>query len=41
MIFISQENKDQLTLKCADLISKTLVELGQIKSDKDIAILFE
>ena len=39
MIFISQENKDQLTLKCADLISKTLVELGQIKSDKDIAIL--
>jgi hypothetical protein len=38
-MFISQENKDELILKCADLISKTLVELGQFKSDGDIAIL--
>lgn len=39
MIFISQENTDELELKCADLISKTLVELGQSKTDKEIALL--
>ena len=38
-MFISQENKDELTLKCADLISKTLVELCQFKPDEDIVIL--
>ena len=38
-MFISQENKDQLTLKCADLISKTLVELGQSKPEEEIALL--
>ena len=38
-MFIIQENKDELTLKCADLISKTLVELGQFKPDEDIVIL--
>ena len=28
-----------LTLMCVDLISKTIVELGQTKSDKEIVIL--
>jgi len=39
MIYIKQEKKLDLTLKCVDLISKTLVELGQSKSEKDIAVL--
>lgn len=39
MIFISQENIDELELKCADLISKTLVELGQSKPQEEIALL--
>lgn len=38
-MFIQNENKHELTLKCADLISKTLVELGQSKPDKEIAVL--
>ena len=36
---IKQENKKDLTLKCVDLISKTLVELGQTKSEQEIVIL--
>tara|TARA_R110000824_G_scaffold397267_2_gene599844 strand:+ start:10235 stop:10600 length:366 start_codon:yes stop_codon:yes gene_type:complete len=36
---IKQEEKKPLTLKCVDLISKTLVELGQTKSEQEIVIL--
>ena len=33
------EDKNELNLKCVDLISKTLVELGQTKSEEEIVIL--
>jgi hypothetical protein len=39
MKYIKGEKKKELTLKCADLISKTLVELGQTKGEDDIVIL--
>ena len=38
-MYIKQENKKDLTLKCVDLISKTFVELGQAKGEDDIVIL--
>ena len=38
-MYIKQENKKDLTLKCVDLISKTFVELGQAKGEEDIVIL--
>jgi hypothetical protein len=38
-MYIKQENKKELTLKCVDLISKTFVELGQSKSAEEIALL--
>ena len=38
-MYIKQENKKELTLKCVDLVSKTLVELGQSKSEQEIVIL--
>ena len=38
-MYIKQENKKELTLKCVDLISKTFVELGQAKAEEDIVIL--
>ena len=38
-MYIKQENKKDLTLKCVDLISKTFVELGQTKGEEDIVIL--
>ena len=38
-MYINQENKKELTLKCVDLISKTFVELGQGKSAEEIALL--
>jgi len=36
---IKLEEKQVLTLKCCDLISKTFVELGQAKSEQEIVIL--
>ena len=39
MIKIKQLEKHDLNLKCVDLISKTLVELGQSKSEQEIVIL--
>jgi hypothetical protein len=39
MIYIKQEDKIELQLKCVDLVSKTLVELGQTKSEQEIVIL--
>ena len=36
---IKQLEKNDLTLKCLDLITKTFVELGQVKDDKTLAIL--
>tara|TARA_R100001463_G_scaffold56773_2_gene108906 strand:- start:1169 stop:1531 length:363 start_codon:yes stop_codon:yes gene_type:complete len=38
-MLIHQENKDDLTFKCVDLISKTFVELGQSKPQEEIALL--
>jgi len=38
-MYIKQENKKELTLKCVDLVSKTYVELGQSKSEQEIVIL--
>ena len=38
-MIIQQENKDDLTFKCVDLISKTFVELGQSKPQEEIALL--
>ena len=38
-MLIIQENKDDLTFKCVDLISKTFVELGQAKPQEEIALL--
>jgi len=38
-MYIKQENKKGLALKCVDLISKTFVELGQSKSAEEIALL--
>ena len=39
MIDIKSEDKQELTLNCVDLISKTFVELGQAKSEQEIVIL--
>lgn len=39
MHYIKSEDRKELTLKCVDLISKTLVELGQAKSEQEIVIL--
>ena len=39
MKYIISEDKNELNLKCVDLISKTLVELGQTKSEQEIVIL--
>ena len=36
---IKEYEKQQLTLKCVELISLTLVELGQLKDEKHIVIL--
>ena len=36
---IKEYEKQQLTLKCVELISLTLVELGQVKDEKHIVIL--
>ena len=38
-MLIQQENKEELTYKCVDLISKTFVELGQSKPQEEIALL--
>jgi hypothetical protein len=38
-MLIQQENKDDLTFKCVDLVSKTFVELGQSKPQEEIALL--
>ena len=38
-MIIKQLEKNDLTLKCLDLITKTFVELGQVKDDKTLAIL--
>jgi len=38
-MLILQENKEELTFKCVDLISKTFVELGQSKPQEEIALL--
>ena len=39
MKHIIDEYKSELNLKCVDLISKTLVELGQTKPEQEIVIL--
>jgi hypothetical protein len=39
MKYIESEDKNELNIKCVDLISKTLVELGQTKSEQEIVIL--
>tara|TARA_R110000751_G_scaffold195972_1_gene301311 strand:- start:5 stop:394 length:390 start_codon:yes stop_codon:yes gene_type:complete len=36
---IKEIEQQELELKCVDLISKTYIELGQTKSDKEIVIL--
>ena len=36
---IKEIETSQLKLKCLDLITKTFVELGQVKDDKTLAIL--
>ena len=36
---IKLEDRQELTLNCVDLISKTFVELGQAKSEQEIVIL--
>ena len=36
---IKEYEKQELTLKCVELVSLTLVELGQIKDEKHIVIL--
>ena len=36
---IKEYEKQELTLKCVELISKTLVELGQVKDEKHIVVL--
>ncbi len=36
---IKEIENSQLKLKCLDLITKTFVELGQVKDDKTLAIL--
>ena len=36
---IKKYTEKQLKLKCLDLITKTFVELGQIKDDKTLAVL--
>ena len=36
---IKEIDHQELELKCVDLISKTFVELGQTKTDKEIVIL--
>tara|TARA_B100001094_G_scaffold162653_1_gene157395 strand:- start:3558 stop:3935 length:378 start_codon:yes stop_codon:yes gene_type:complete len=36
---IKEYEIQELTLKCVELISKTLVELGQVKDEKHIVIL--
>lgn len=35
----TEEQKQDLTIKCAELISKTLVQLGQSKTSEDISVL--
>jgi len=36
---IKEYEKQELTLKCVELVSLTLVELGQVKDEKHIVIL--
>ena len=36
---ITNKQKEELTIECVKLISKTLVDLGQTKSAEDISIL--
>ena len=36
---ITNKQKEELTIECVKLISKTLVQLGQTKSSEDISIL--
>ena len=36
---IKEYQKQELTLKCVELVSLTLVELGQVKDEKHIVIL--
>jgi len=36
---IKEHGSKELMLKCVELISKTLVELGQVKDEKHIVIL--
>ena len=36
---INEIEQTELQLKCVDLISKTFLELGQTKTDKEIVIL--
>ena len=38
-LHIIDEDPQELTLKCVDLISKTFVELGQAKSEQEIVVL--
>ena len=38
-MIIKEIDTNQLKLKCLDLITKTFVELGQMKDDKTLAIL--
>ena len=35
----TEHQKQDLTIKCAELISKTLVQLGQTKTAEDISVL--
>jgi len=39
IVFVKQIKMKELTKKCIGLISSTLVQLGQTKTDKDILIL--
>ena len=36
---VTNKQKEDLTIKCVELISKTLVQLGQTKTAEDISIL--
>ena len=36
---IKQLERDDLTLKCLDLLTTTFVELGQVKDDKTLSVL--
>ena len=36
---IKQLERDDLTLKCLGLLTKTFVELGQVKDDQDLSVL--